>query len=111
MSPAGLESTPQIFHRARAAASPVDVSALAGSCHSEELDVTYSVIAGGAGFVMRAPGKPEMVDLLDTDQFIGSIAGLVKFSGDRGGRVTGFTMSRRLARGVQFDRVTSGASP
>jgi CubicO group peptidase (beta-lactamase class C family) len=109
VSPADLESTPQIFHRTRAARSPVDVSSFAGSYHSEELDVTYSVIASGAGLVMHPPGKPEMVlELLDTDQFIGSIAGLVKFSRDRSGHVTGFTMSRRLARGVQFDRVNSG---
>jgi hypothetical protein len=87
------------------------VAAFAGSYHAEELDVTYSVIASGAGLLLRPPGKPEMVlELLDTDQFIGSIAGLVKFSRDRSGRVTGFTMSRRLARGVQFDRVNSGAS-
>ena len=111
MFPAGLESTPQVFHRTRAVASPKDVSAFAGSYRSEELDVTYSVVASGDRLVMRPPGKPDMVlELLEPDQFIGSIAGLVRFSRDPGGRVTGFTMSRRLARGVQFERVKPSSS-
>ena len=105
MFPAGLESTPHVLHRTRAVAPPQDLSRFAGSYRSEELDVTYLVVANGAGLVMRPPGKPEMVlELLEPDQFIGSIAGLVKFSRDSRGQITGFTMSRRLARGVQFDR-------
>ena len=106
MFPAGLESTPQVFQRTRAAAAPKDLSTFGGNYRSDELDVTYSVVASGAGLVMRPPGKPEMVvELIEPDQFIGSIAGLVKFSRDSSGQVRGFTMSRRLARGVQFDRV------
>ena len=105
MFPAGIELTPQVFHRTRAVASPKDLSRFAGRYWSEELDVTYLVVANGAGLVMRPPGKPEMVlDPIDTDLFIGSVAGAVKFSRGPGGRITGFTMSRRLARGVQFDR-------
>jgi CubicO group peptidase (beta-lactamase class C family) len=111
MFPAGIESTPQVFHRTRAVASPKDLSTFAGSYQSEELDVTYLVVANGAGLMMRPPGRPEMaLELLEPDQFIGSIAGLVKFSRDSRGQITGFTMSRRLARGVQFDRVKTATS-
>ena len=106
MFPAGLESMPQVFQRTRAVASPKDLSTYGGAYRSDELDVTYSVLASRAGLVMRPPGKPEMVvELIEPDQFIGSIAGLVKFSRDSSRRITGFTMSRRLARGVRFDRV------
>jgi len=107
ISPAGLESVPQVFERTRAVALPKDLSTFAGRYRSEELDVTYVVVTSGAGLVMRPPGRPEMVlELLEPDQFIGSIAGLVTFSRDSSRRITGFTMSRRLARGVRFDRVS-----
>jgi hypothetical protein len=84
---------------------PKDLTAFTGRYRSEELDVTSSLVTSGGGLVMRPPRKPETVlDPIDTDLFIGSIAGAVKFARDSVGRITGFTMSRRLARGVQFDR-------
>jgi hypothetical protein len=39
------------------------------------------------------------------DQFVGDVAGIVKFSRDAHGAVTGFTLNRIVARGVRFEKI------
>ena len=40
------------------------------------------------------------------DVFVGDVVGIVKFSRDARGAVTGFTLNRGGAHGVRFDRIT-----
>lgn len=86
--------------------STVELRSFVGEYRSEELDVMYKVAATNSGLVIHPPGRPDIaLGPLNVDEFAGSIAGIVKFSRDGRGIVTGFTMTRSLARNVRFDRM------
>jgi hypothetical protein len=95
----------QAFERLRSTMSPADLQAFAGDYRSHELDTTYSVIARDGHLIVRNPRKSDSpVESIGNDTFAGDNAGIVRFSRDARGRVTEFTMSRRLAQGVRFQR-------
>jgi hypothetical protein len=84
----------------------VAVASLVAACSGARTDAAASSEVDRAAVEKTTAAFHEALrsNDLEPDQFIGSIAGLVKFARDSTGQITGFTMSRRLARGVQFDR-------
>jgi hypothetical protein len=79
---------------------------LKGEYCSPELEGTYTVASRNAGLVIQIPGRADInLQPVFTDAFAGEIVGLVKFSRDTGGVVTGFTANSEGARGLRFNRI------
>ena len=105
IQPVGIEGPPQILERLAQPGYPAaELQAFAGEYYSDELDVVYRVEPRGSGLVLRPMGRRDMaLDPVSADRFAGSSAGIVLFSRERGA-VSGFTLNRRTARGVEFRR-------
>lgn len=84
-----------------------DIRSYAGEYRSEEIAATYTIDARDSALVVRSPwGSDITVAPFSKDVFVADFVGIVKFSRDNGGVVTGFTLNRENARGVRFDRVS-----
>src|SRR5580765_4202307 len=81
---------------------PAELRAFAGDYRSEELDVTFNVEPKGSGLSVVHSFD---VAPLEKDAFVGDWVGIMKFTRDARGAVSGFTVNRETARGVRFDRV------
>ena len=87
--------------------SAADLRAFAGDYSSVDLAVTYTVAVRDSGLVLRVPGRadipmqPVVADTFHARQLVD----IVRFSRDRGGAVTGFTVHSDGAWGVAFERV------
>jgi hypothetical protein len=82
-----------------------EIRSYAGEYRSEEIAATYTVEARDSALVVRSPWGPELtIAPFSKDVFVGDFVGIVKFSRDSRGVVTGFTLNRENARGVRFDR-------
>ena len=56
--------------------------------------------------MIQIPGRTDIaLQPIFPDGFAGAIVGVVKFSRDEDGAVTGFTANSSSARGLRFDRV------
>lgn len=67
----------------------------------------YVLPARDAGLVVRARGRSDItITPFAKDVFVGDWVGIVKFSRDARGQVTGFTVNRMNVRGVQSERAT-----
>lgn len=99
---------PVVFQRVNAfAPSSAELSAFAGEYVSPELETTYTLAARDSGLVIQIRGRAEIVlGPIFADAFEGSRVGMVKFSRDANGVVTGFTVTSGGVRGLRFDRVT-----
>jgi CubicO group peptidase (beta-lactamase class C family) len=83
-----------------------EIQSYAGEYRSEEIAATYTVEARDSALVVRSPwGSDIPIAPFSKDVFVGDYVGIVKFSRDSRGVVTGFTLNRENARGVRFDRV------
>jgi CubicO group peptidase (beta-lactamase class C family) len=83
-----------------------DIRSYAGEFRSEEIAATYTVEARDSALVVRSAwGSDIPIAPFSKDVFVGDFVGIVKFSRDSGGVITGFTLNREKARGVRFDRV------
>jgi CubicO group peptidase (beta-lactamase class C family) len=83
-----------------------EVRAYAGNYRSDELSVTYTLEARDSALVVKARGRPDVtIAPFSKDVFVGDWVGIVKFSRDSRGAMTGFTVNRDNARGVRFDRI------
>jgi hypothetical protein len=64
------------------------------------------LVARDSGLVLQIPGRNDIVlQPIFSDAFAGGVVGVVKFSRDAGGAVTGFTANSSGARGLRFDRM------
>lgn len=82
-----------------------EVRAYAGNYRSVELAVTYTLQARESALVVNATGRPDVtIAPFSKDMFVGDWVGIVKFSRDARGAITGFTVNRDNARGVRFER-------
>jgi hypothetical protein len=80
----------------------------AGAYRSEDIGATYTLEAHDAALVVKSPwGSDINIAPFSKDVFVGDIVGIMKFSRDSRGAVTGFTLNRENARGVRFDRIHS----
>ncbi len=87
------------------ALSSTELRAFAGEYTSPELEVTYKLAARDSGLVIQIPGRTDIaLQPIFPDGFAGFV-GVVKFSRDGGGAVTGFTANSSGARGLRFDRM------
>ncbi len=88
------------------APSGADLRAFVGEYTSPELDATYKLAAHDSGLVIRMPGRADvLLEPIFPDAFAGAIVGVVKFSRDARGLVTGFTVNTSSVRSLRFDRV------
>jgi CubicO group peptidase (beta-lactamase class C family) len=69
---------------------PTELQAFAGSYRSDELNVTFTVEQKGSSL----------------NVFVGDWVGIMKFTRDARGVVSGFSVNRANAKGVRFDRIT-----
>ena len=83
-----------------------EIRSYAGEYRSEELGVTYTLSAHDSALVVRnAWGADVTIAPFLKDVFVGDVVGIMRFSRDPRGVVTGFTLNRDAARGVRFDRI------
>jgi CubicO group peptidase (beta-lactamase class C family) len=88
------------------APSARDLRTYAGEYSSPEVGVTVTIEARESGLVVQSAGRADIVlQAVSQDVFAGDYVGIVKFSRDARGTLTGFTVNRDLARGVRFDRL------
>jgi CubicO group peptidase (beta-lactamase class C family) len=88
------------------APSSAELRAFAAEYTSADVEGRYTLAARDSGLVIQIPGRTDIVlQPIFPDGFAGAIVGVVKFSRDGGGAVTGFTANSRSARGLRFDRV------
>lgn len=86
--------------------SSAELRAFAGEYVSPELETKYTLAVRDSGLVVQIRGRAEIVlRPAFADAFWGSRVGVVKFSRDSGGVVTGFTISTGGVRRLPFDRV------
>jgi CubicO group peptidase (beta-lactamase class C family) len=87
------------------APSPAQQREYAGRYANPDLNVTYDVVAGASGLVIRIPGRDEIaLTPVFPDAFHGSLVDLIKFSRAAGSQVTGFTVNRTSVRNLRFER-------
>jgi hypothetical protein len=81
------------------------LAAFAGRYRSSELDTELRLVAGDSTLVLeeRRPGSSTLRPIY-TDAFRGGI-GVMEFSRDANGRVTGFVVNAGRVRGLRFDRI------
>jgi CubicO group peptidase (beta-lactamase class C family) len=86
--------------------SIAELRAVAAEYTSVELEGTYMVVARDSGLVLQIPGRNDIVlQPIFPDAFAGGVIGVVKFSRDARGAVTGFTANSSGVRGLRFDQV------
>jgi len=86
--------------------SIAELRAFRGEYTSAELEGTYMLVARDSGLVLQIPGRNDIVlQPIFPDAFAGGVVGVVKFSRDARGAVTGFTANSSGVRGLRFDRV------
>jgi CubicO group peptidase (beta-lactamase class C family) len=81
--------------------SKADLGSFAGAYRSDELDVTYTVAVRDSSLVVQS----STLHPVFKDAFVGEYVGTVRFLRDARGSLTGFTLNRKSARGVRFERV------
>jgi CubicO group peptidase (beta-lactamase class C family) len=86
-------------------ASSADLRAFVGEYTSVELEGTYTIAARGSNLLLQIPGRAEIVlRPVFPDAFTGTLIGLVRFSRDSRGSVTGFAIFTPGVRGLRYDR-------
>ena len=87
--------------------SPAALRSYTGSFRSDELGLTYTLATAGAGLLVKDTyfdGTEVTIVPFSKDVFVGDLVGIVKFSRDARGTVSGFSVNREQVRGVRFDR-------
>ena len=79
----------------------MDLTSFAGKYRSDELDVTYTVAIRDSSLILQS----STLYPFSRDAFVGDYTGTVRFSRDARGSITAFTLNRRAARGVRFERL------
>jgi CubicO group peptidase (beta-lactamase class C family) len=99
-------SRPQLFKRMTPfSPTPAQLAGFAGRYRSSELDTDVRIVAGDSSLALsgRRPGSLMMRPAY-SDAFRGGI-GIVEFSRDASGRVTGFVVNAGRVRTLRFDRI------
>ncbi len=107
----GSELRSEAMRFSPVAPSPDSLRALAGSYYSPELGVTWTAVMNGDHLELRNSDSP-LVDIAGAlaptraDEFTAG-SGLIRFTRDGAGRVTGFEVSSSRMRGIRFDKRSS----
>ncbi|HEX5214977.1 MAG TPA: hypothetical protein VFV98_05910, partial [Vicinamibacterales bacterium] len=104
-TPAG--GKPRVFQRADVLMlSSAELQQFAGDYVSPEIQVTYTVVARQGDLMVQRPGRAAIIlRPLLPDAFTGAVLGVVTFSRDAQGAITGFAVNLTGVRGLRFDRV------
>ncbi len=87
------------------APTSADLRAFVGEYASSELEGTYTIAARSSGLVFQIPGRADIVlRPVFPDAFTGTLVGLVRFSRNAEGVVTGFAIFTPGVRGLRFGR-------
>ena len=85
------------------ASSSKYLKAFAGEYTSSEIETTYSVTARSSDLQLRIPGRSDVIlQPIFQDGFAGGALGVVKFSRDAHGVLSGFTINNSGVRGLRF---------
>jgi CubicO group peptidase (beta-lactamase class C family) len=104
----GSELRAEAVRFSPAAPSVDSLRALVGSYYSPELDVTWPIVLAGDHLELRNTGS-QLVDITGAlsparpDEFTAG-GGLIRFTRDASGRVTGYEVSASRMRGIRFER-------
>jgi CubicO group peptidase (beta-lactamase class C family) len=86
--------------------SIAELRAFAGEYASVEVEGIYGLMLSDSALALQIPGRNDIVlQPIFKDAFAGGVVGVVKFSRDARGAVTGFTATSTDVRGLRFDRV------
>jgi CubicO group peptidase (beta-lactamase class C family) len=83
-----------------------EMRAYAGEYRSEELGASYTLEAHDSSLILKSPTSEITISPFLKDVFVGDVAGIVKFTRNAHGVISGFTFNRDAARGVRFDKRT-----
>jgi len=101
----GQQNDRNVFQPITFAPSAAEVRAYAGAYRSDDLGVTFTLEPHDSTLVVKNMGFPDVtIEPFSMDEFVGDVVGIVKFSRDTRGVVTGCTLNRPVARGVRFER-------
>jgi hypothetical protein len=74
------------------------------------MEATYTVLSKDSGIAIHPQGEAGTpLQPFAKDTFVGSLVGIMRFSRDARGAVTGFTVNRYNVRGVRFDHMKQTA--
>jgi CubicO group peptidase (beta-lactamase class C family) len=80
----------------------------AGEYRSSELSVNYVIEVHDSKLILKSSsGSDITISPFTKDVFVGDVAGIVKFTRDVHGTISGFTFNRDAARGVRFDKISN----
>jgi CubicO group peptidase (beta-lactamase class C family) len=86
--------------------STAELSAFAGQYTNAEVDATFTMAKEDTGLVLRRHARPDIaLDPVYPDTFQANLVGLVKFSRDGAGHVTGFAIKTDGVRNLRFERM------
>jgi hypothetical protein len=89
-----------------AVASPAARAELAGRYRSEELDVEWTLTAGpDSALTLSRRRFPDQVARLAYRDAVAAGVGVLRFTRDARGRVTGFLLTAGRIRNVRFERM------
>jgi CubicO group peptidase (beta-lactamase class C family) len=99
----GVGKDQRIWELVTFAPPAAEVLAFAGDYRSDELDITFTVEPKGSSLNVA-----HTVDAApyEKDVFVGDWVGIMRFTRDARGAVSGFTLNRANAKGVRFDKVS-----
>jgi CubicO group peptidase (beta-lactamase class C family) len=84
---------------------PGSLAAFAGAYRSDELDSTYTLAVTDGQLTFRIDRRPpHALQPIRTDAFAGPLVGVVTFTREPGGAVSGFTVHGDGSRGIRFER-------
>jgi len=102
----GEGNNARVWQQVTFAPSAAEVRSYAGEYRSEEIGASFTLEAHDSALVVRNPsGLDVTIAPFLKDIFVGDVVGIVKFTRDSRGAMTGFTLNRDAARGVRFDRI------
>jgi hypothetical protein len=78
-----------------------ELPSFVGEYRSDELDVTYTVATRDGRLMLQS----STLQPVARDAFVGEYMGIVRFLRDARGSIAAFTLNRRSARGVRFERL------
>jgi hypothetical protein len=85
------------------------LEAFAGVYRSDEIEATYRIVVKDGGLRLeRLKSNPSMLEPLVTDTFSGQ-PGVIRFTRDATGAVTGFVLEAGRVRGMRFWKETAAA--
>lgn len=98
----------RIWDEITLALSDAELRTYTGRFHSDELGLTYTLEAAGSALRLTGTyfeGVEVTIAPFSKDVFVGDLVGMVKFSRDVRGQISGLTINRAVANGIRFDKI------